>query len=316
LRGHEALRDLTVIIVSYNDEIFLYDCLDSLRETVDGVDFDVIIIKNDSEPVDLKKTGDLREKVTVIQSGSNIGFARGVNMGLKNTESRYVMLLNTDTKLCPESVTRMYDFMEKNKDAGLCGPRLLNADGSLQLSCKATLRPPGAMLKNAALNLVWPDNGITDRHLISKKAHMSTHDVDCLKGACLFIRRRVLEQVGNMDERFFMFGEEFDLCLRVRKAGWRIVYLSRAGVIHYGGGSSKKTYKEDAVDYDLERFKSLFKFYKKHYGRKGFGLFKIISVIEIFSDLRRVVNSPERSKILSVKLKLAKKVSRMGYKNI
>ena len=136
------------------------------------------------------------------------------------------------------------------------------------------------------LNLVWPRNKITDRHLISYEAHNLTHEVDCLKGACLFARRSSIDGAGLLDEQFFMFGEEFDWCMRMASRGWKIVYLAEPTVVHFGGGSSGKD--DDKIllfNCDVERFRSLFKLYKKYYGKKGFNLFKLLTLCELFIKL-------------------------------
>jgi len=234
------MNDLAVIIVSFNCRDTLRDCLRTLPPSVHTV-----VVDNASADGTVAMLRGEFPAVTVIANVTNRGFAAGCNQGIRATTEPFVLLLNPDTLNPP--LAALVAFMRANPDTGACGPRILDATGKTQVTCRRF--PTWWRMSLAEL-------GIRCFYLIQHPGA----DVDQLIGACLILRRTALDAVGLLDERFFLYFEEVDLCLRLRQAGWRVRYLSEATVTHLGGKSTGPA--------DLRhRYESLFTFYDKHYLR-------------------------------------------------
>ena len=236
------MNQLAVIIVSFNCRDTLRDCLRTLPATR------TVVVDNASADGTAAMLRAEFPNVTLIANDTNRGFAAACNQGIAATTELFVLLLNPDTLNPP--LAQLADFMQANADTGACGPRILNADGSTQISCR---RFPAWWRMSLA------ELGIRNFYFIKNPGT----DVDQLIGACLMLRRAALDAVGTLDERFFLYFEEVDLCLRLRRAGWRVRFLSDATVTHLGGKCSGIVPAESL----RHRYESLFAFYRKHYPR-------------------------------------------------
>lgn len=174
--------------------------------------------------------------VQLIENGENVGFAWANNQAIRQSRSRYVLLLNSDTEVYPGALEIQVQFMEQHPQAGGCGPRLLNADGSLQTSCHPMLTPEREFWRLTFLDRLWRRATYAQERWDRESPRM----VEVIKGACLMLRREALEQVGLLDEGYFMYTEEMDLCYRLLEAGWQLWWVPGAAVRHYGEASSKK----------------------------------------------------------------------------
>src|SRR5262249_44678894 len=198
----------------------------------------------------------------VIQNATNVGFARAVNQGLRAAWGDFALVMNPDVVLLPASLSRLMEFMTTHGDAGIAGPQLLNPDGTVQGSAR---RDPSARTalfgRSAPLTQLFPNNRVSRREQpalsVTDRAPV---DVDWLSGACLVVRRAAWEQVGLLDERFFLFWEDADWCLRFRQAGWRVCYVPSAAATHVIGVSRAKRPLGALVDLHL----SAFRYYRKH----------------------------------------------------
>jgi N-acetylglucosaminyl-diphospho-decaprenol L-rhamnosyltransferase len=235
--------DLSIIIVSYNVRDMLRDCLRALPEATKGLTTEVFVVDNASQDdsVEMVRAGFPDVRLTVGEE--NLGFARANNVALRQSAGRYVLLLNPDTEAEPESLTRLVRFMEDHPRAGACGPKLLNTDGSLQ--------PHGARFPTLLRDFVCV-TGL--RRLAMTRYEVALGygredfdvlcEVDALSGACLLVRREVIDQVGLLDERFFMFSEEVEWCHRIKKAGWEVWYVPEVRVTHHWMGSVRQASRE------------------------------------------------------------------------
>jgi len=237
------MNDLVVIIVSFNCRDALRACLRSLPPRTR-----VVVVDNASADDTVEMLRAEFPAVTVIANDTNRGFAAACNQGIRATSEPFVLLLNPDTLHPP--LEALLAFMRAHPDTGACGPRVLDANGKTQPTCRRF--PTWWRMSLAEL-------GIRRFYFIRNP----DAEVDQLIGACLMVRRAALDAVGLFDEQFFLYFEEVDLCLRLHRAGWRVRYLPDATVTHLGGKCSASAPSESL----RHRYESLFKFYRKHYPR-------------------------------------------------
>ena len=231
---------LSVVIVNWNAGVALHDCLASLFASKPwGGDLEVLLVDNAS--TDGSQVRAVRDypDVTLIQNGANLGFARAVNEGLRRARGELTLLLNPDVIVESTTVLTLVDFMVHHPSAAAVGPKLLNPDGTVQGSARRDPSPwTGLFGRSAPLTRLFPNNPVRRRELPAL-AHEGAGplEVDWLSGACLVARRAAYDRVGLMDERFFLFWEDADWCLRFRGAGWKVYYLPTAIGMHYVGVS-------------------------------------------------------------------------------
>ena len=241
------MYDLSIIIVNTNNKKLLEECLYSIYASTKKISFEIIVIDNNSADGSQAMVKQHFPQVTLVENKENLGFIKASNQGLRIFSGRYALLLNDDTLVKDGAFDRMVEFMDKNFKAGACGPKLLNLDGTPQ-------RQGG---------LLGP------RFWKAKKPR----PVKFVIGACLLVRREVIDQVGILDENLFFYNDDLDWCLRIRKAGWKIYYLPQAEVVHYGGYSSKRSFNPKLF---VEGFKGGLYFCRKHYGELAFHLYRFI----------------------------------------
>lgn len=257
----EGPRDLDIVIVSYNTCDMLRACLASLPAALNGLSRRVHVVDNRSSDGSVEMVRREFADVQLTVAERNLGFSGGNNLALRHVDARYVLLLNPDTECLPGSLHTLVTFMDSHPEAGACGPQLLNSDGSLQ---KSGARFPTLFSEAVGHLGFWRINPEWhDRTLRWGRSDFSaTTEVDQVTGACLMVRREALEQVGPLDERFFMFYEEVDWCKRLHDAGWRIYYVPEARVTHHWMGAVRRASR--AMTRQL--FKSQIRYHWKHGG--------------------------------------------------
>jgi N-acetylglucosaminyl-diphospho-decaprenol L-rhamnosyltransferase len=234
---HPGDVPLSVVIVSYNTRPLLEACLSSLRSS--GIEAEIIVVDNASTDDSAEAVRDRFSEVRLIRSETNLGFAGGNNLAFPHCRGRCVALLNADTEVEPGAFAEMVNFLEAHPQVGAVGPRLLNPDGTVQPSGHRFPRLGQAAVR-LFLRLPQPASPPSSIGRLPVKAVSpgeACENHDWLTGACLMVRRAVLEQVGPLDERFFFECEDVDWCRRIRGAGWEIGLLLTARVTHKGGGS-------------------------------------------------------------------------------
>jgi N-acetylglucosaminyl-diphospho-decaprenol L-rhamnosyltransferase len=207
----------------------------------------------------------LREEfptIDLIANEENVGFTRGNNQGISCSDGRYVLLLNPDTEIVGDALEKMVAYMEAHLQVGALGPQLLDPDGQVQSSRRRFPSLKAAYVESTFLQQWFPESEILRRYYILDSSDDKTQAVDWVVGACLLMRRETLEEVGLLDEAFFMYSEELDWCYRAKKLGWEIVYLPTAQVIHHVGKSSEQVLPVRHIQF--QRSKVLF--FKKHHG--------------------------------------------------
>jgi N-acetylglucosaminyl-diphospho-decaprenol L-rhamnosyltransferase len=264
---------LSVIIVNWNTRELLARCLESVEcsglrarptesSTVNlqASSLQTIVVDNSSTDNSTAMVKERYPQVHVIENQENVGFARASNQGIAHATGRYVLLLNPDTKAHPAALETLVAFMETHPRAGACGARLLNVDGSLQPACHPMLTPGREFWRLLFLERLW-SRATYPMHRWDSR---TPRRVEVIKGACLMLRRSALDEVGLLDETYFMYTEEVDLCYRLAQAGWELWYVPAAQIVHSGEGSSRQA--ADAMY--LELYRSKVRFYRKFGGER------------------------------------------------
>jgi GT2 family glycosyltransferase len=248
------MYDLSIIIVNTNNKKLLEACLYSIYASTHKISFEIIVVDNNSTDGSQAMVRRHFPEVILVENEENLGFIKASNQGLRIFRGRYALLLNDDTTVKEGAFDYMVEFMDKNLKVGACGPKLLNPNGTLQRQ--------GGLLGFP----FWK----------AKKPR----PVKFVIGACLLVRREVIDQVGILDENLFFYNDDLDWCLRIRKAGWKVYYLPQAEVVHYGGYSSKRTFNPKLF---VEGFKGGLYFCRKHYGEVAFHLYRFaLALVLVF----------------------------------
>ncbi len=252
--------ELSVTICSWNTQSDLRDCLASLEAIRDEISFEVIVVDNNSRDgsPDMVERG--FPSVTLIRMDRNLGFTGGHNYAFEHRRGRHVFCLNSDTVVHPGALRELVSFMESDPMLGIVAPKLLNPDGSLQLSCRRFPNPVAAMFRNTFLGRLFPKNRFTRDYLMQGFDHQSKLDVDWVSGAAFLLRDTVMQKIGFFDPEFFMYCEDVDLCWRTHKAGFRVVYDPEAVVTHAIGRSTDKAANKMILRFHV----SMLRFYRKN----------------------------------------------------
>jgi len=260
--------DLSIVIVNQNSGEFLSQLLPSLYETPCEVAFEVWVVDNNSTDGSLEMVARRFPQVQLIVNQVNRGFAAANNQALKKSRGRYILLLNPDTVLKPRALDIMVYFLDNHGEVGAVGPKLLNPDGTVQLSSKFFPTPKVAILKTLGVDRIFPEQPTLKKHFLGPEAHEEVREVESLQASCLMARREMVDEVGPLDERFFMYCEDIDWCRRMREKGWKLYFLPEAQALHYRGGSTNK----DSYRVIIIYHQSLYRFYKKYYAPETFWL--------------------------------------------
>jgi GT2 family glycosyltransferase len=264
-RGEQP--DVTVLAVSYNTAHLLDRFLLSLQAAAGGLRLQTIVVDNASEDgsAALLRT---REEVELVENTENVGFGRANNQALPLVRGRYLLLLNTDAFVSPETLTMTVDFMDSNPECGVLGVKLVGEDGSLQPSCRTFPTPWNVFLASTGLRRFFPRTRMVDDMAWD---HDAVRDCDWVPGCYYLVRRAVIDTVGLFDPRYFLYGEEVDHCRAVREAGWRVVYYPYTRVVHLGGESAASAGTLSAEGRQLSplQVESELLYFRKHHGLAG-----------------------------------------------
>jgi len=282
--------DVSVIVVNWNTRDLLTECLYSLYEATRDLYLEVIVVDNassDGSPAMLRKR---LPQVHLIENQQNAGFAHANNQGIEVSRGRYVLLLNSDTRVCPESLQKTVRFMDEHPRAGIVGGRLLNPDGTFQASYTPfpSLWREFLILSGLGRLLIRPNFPSCEPQTEKGAQRIRGY----VEGAYLMARGEAVGQIGGLDEKIFMYAEDVDWCHRFHQAGWEIWYLPQAPIIHYGGQSSKR--RQGRAEAEL--YRSRVYFFHKHYGKaaafclKGLIYVTILAKILVHGLLRYVTS--------------------------
>lgn len=273
--------DLSIIIVNWNSAEFTKNCIASLQATIAGLSYEIIVVDNASSE-DIR--GALKESfppVELISLEHNIGFARANNLGFEHARGANILFLNPDTLVLNDAMQTMVAVLNSKPETGAVGARLLNHDLTLQMSCVQPL----PTIVNQLFGIGWMRRRWPRLPMFGMQALFSDDmsEVEVVSGACLMIKREACEKVKAFSADYFMYGEEFDLCSKLKAAGWKVCHVPQAKVVHFEGQSTKK--KENGF-VDIMMKESVFRFLRKFRG-DGYALLYRTSLL--FSAMARMV---------------------------
>jgi hypothetical protein len=262
--------DLSVVIVNYNVRNLLCTCLKSIAGAAGELEYEVWVVDNASQDNSVEMVQAEFPWVRLIASESNAGYARANNMALRQHITqpddlpRYVLLLNPDTYLPPASLVKMVEFMDAHPEAGASGPRLLRPNGTLDLACRRSFPTPEiSFYRMLGLSRLFPHSRRFARYNLTYIDERAIAEVDSVVGAFMIVRGSLLPEIGLLDESFFMYGEDLDWALRIKKAGWKVMYNGAVDVIHHKGESSRQAKNRARSEF----YKAMLIFYYKHYAQ-------------------------------------------------
>ena len=255
-----------VITASTGEAELLPDCLESIRNTCRSLRHEVIVVDNRSEDGCGGIAAAVMPDAVVLSPPRKYGFGANMNLGMSVSRGRYIMIANPDVRLLDGCAEGLVKFMDENPNVGIAAPKLLNKDGSLQFSCRRFHTPASLLLRRGPWAKWFANSPAVRRFMMADWDHASVADIDWAIGACLVVRRKALEEVGGFDERFFLYFEDVDWCLRMHKHGWRVCYVPHAVAIHFYGQHSARSLLSKAAKH---HFISLVKFLIKHRGKLG-----------------------------------------------
>jgi len=290
---------VSVLIVSYNVKQYIIHCIDSINKSDYAGPIEIIVADNNSFDGSIAEIKSNLKDVICIQNNNNVGFGKGVNQTARIATGEYFLILNPDTIIEESTISTFVNYLAKNPNVGMVGPKIVNSDGTLQKGCKRsfpTIRV--ALPKLIGLDKIFPNSKWAGRYNLNYLNPDEVHSVEAISGSCMFIRSDLFHKVDGFDERFFMFGEDLDLCFQVHQHGHDVHYLPTTQVMHYQGESVK------SAPYDsLNAFyQAMLLFSDKHFSKSGSILSKIAIRSGIF--LRKLVSliNEKRSQIISVAL--------------
>ncbi len=234
------MAELSIVIVSWNVKSLLRDCLSSIFAHKDELEIEVFVVDNASQDETCAMVRKHYPQVNLIQNKTNLGFTKANNQAIRVANGKYILVLNPDTIIRPKALTNMLDFIKENPRCGALGPRLLNPNGSLQLSCRSFPNLRTQLYTTLFLDVLFPKSKLFGQYLMSYWPHDELKEVDQPMGAAVLFRKETLDQVGLFDENIFVFQDEVDLCYRIKRAGWKIFFTPESQIVHYGGQSFKQ----------------------------------------------------------------------------
>ncbi|MDR0363402.1 MAG: glycosyltransferase family 2 protein [Bacteroidales bacterium] len=261
---------LSVVIVNYNVEHFLEQCLQSVREAGKGVDMEVFVVDNNSVDGSVEMVRSKFPEAILIANKDNVGFSRANNQAIKMAKGEYVLLLNPDTVVENDTFQKVIKFMDEHPNAGGLGVNMVDGKGNFLPESKRGLPTPSvAFYKIFGLAKLFPKSKRFGKYHLGYLDKNETHEVDVLSGAFMLLRKEALDKTGLLDEDFFMYGEDIDLSYRIIQAGYKNYYYPEARIIHYKGESTKK----NSINYIFVFYRAMVIFAQKHFSQKNAKLF-------------------------------------------
>lgn len=262
--------DVSVCIVNLNAGALLRDSLRSLYEHTAGLELEVIVVDNGSSDGSPALIRSEFPQVNVIENQGNLGFTRPTNQAMQAAQGDFILLLNPDTLVLPGAVQNLVGFLREYPEVGICGPKILNRDGTLQMPCRRGLaRPWNTISYFLGLAALFPKRKFFSGYTMTYLDENTAHAVDGVSGACMLIRRAVIDRIGYFDERYFAYQEDADYCYQAQKAGWQIFYVPSAQIIHYGGQGGSRVQPLRSI---IEWHRSYYLFYRKNLAKDYFFL--------------------------------------------
>jgi len=252
----------SIVIVTWNGKRYALECLKSLDAQGIGGDAEIIVVDNASSDGTPEAIEAEFRAVKLIREKTNLGFAKANNIGMRLARGKYICLVNSDVVIPPGCIEKMADYLAENPEIGVVGPKMLSPDGGIGYSVMRLPTVWNTLCCALGFHSVFKNSTTLGGFMMSGFPYDATEDVEVLTGWFWMIRRSALEQVGLLDEQFFMYGEDIDWCHRFHKAGWRVVFYPKAEALHYGARSSANA----PVRFYVEMRRANVQYFKKHHG--------------------------------------------------
>lgn len=226
---------LSITIVNYNQKYFPRMCVEALKKSKTDFEFEIIFCDNSSHDESLEylrkaeKDGDIQ----LTEPGKNLGYGAGNNFAAKEAQGEYILVLNADITVEEDTLQKLVDYLEENKEVGMVAPKLIYHNAEVQRSCRRHFNLFDLFVKRSFLKKIWPFKKRYENYLMEDFNHESTQEVDLVTGAFMMMPKKVWDQIRGFDERYFLFMEDFDLCRKVQTAGYKVVYYPKARALHY-----------------------------------------------------------------------------------
>jgi GT2 family glycosyltransferase len=292
---------LSIVVICWNDAKVIRDCLKSIYAEAAPFDLEVIVSDNGSTDPSIPFIKEHFPQARIVENGANLGFAKGNNAGIRAANGEYVLILNPDTIIHGKSLEKLVAYAEHHAEAGAFGCRVLNRDGSDQGPARPLPTVRAYLISALGLRLLGRFSAFFSSDIYLDWDGQSEREIGFQSGCCVMFRRALLNQLNGFDERFFYHFEEADLCCRVWKAGWRILFCPDAEITHLGGQSVGRF----PIRFALETYRSRYRYFYKHFGEKA--LYRIRQVSLVGLALRwcaySVVNAIKREEALGNRLR-------------
>jgi hypothetical protein len=276
-----SIVDVSIIIVSWNIRDLLKDCIHSVFETVREVSFEIWVVDNNSSDGTVRTVNREFPRVNVIANSENRGFAVANNQAIRKANGRYILLLNPDTLVMPDTIDTMIRVMDARPNVGVAGCKILNADGSLQHSCYHFYSALDLLWQATYLDRLLPPNSVTGRYRMLYWNHDEIReDIDRILGAFFLVRSEALDAVGLLNEAFFWAQEEEEWCYRAKQQGWQVLFYPDVAIVHYGGASAIQR-KADTIIFG---FIGRDYFFRRYYEDR-YEIYWVFSVFEVLIRL-------------------------------
>ena len=258
------MLDLSIIIVNWNTRDLLRDCLTSIYSSEGDFALETVVVDNRSHDGSCAMVRDKFPQIHLTESEINGGYAYANNLGLRQFYARYYLLLNPDTVLPPDALRRMIEFMDTHPEVGMVGPKLIMADGTLDMACRRSFpTPENSFYKLFGLSRLFPNSKRFGQYNLTYLDPDETAEVDSVVGAFMMVRSEVVDQVGGLDEEYFMYAEDLDWALRAKKVGWKVCYFPEVTVLHY----KRQASEQNRAKAHYEFWRAMYIFYRKHHAQ-------------------------------------------------
>ncbi len=270
---------LSVVIVNYNVEYFLEQCLNSVQDALKGIDGEVFVVDNNSIDGSVSMVKEKFPDVNLIANKGNVGFSKANNQAMRKSKGKYILLLNPDTVVEEDTFAKCIKFMDEHPEGGGLGVRMIDGKGNFLPESKRGLPTPSvAFYKIFGLSRLFPKSKTFGKYHLGYLDEHETNEIEILSGAYMFMRKDALEKVGLLDEAFFMYGEDIDLSYRIVKGGYKNYYFPGTQIIHYKGESTKKS----SINYVFVFYRAMVIFAEKHFSQKNAKLFSFFINMAIY----------------------------------
>lgn len=273
--------DLSIIIVNYRTYELTNQTINSVIETVNNIDYEILVVDNDSKDGSLEQLMDDFKKyshITFIKNSHNDGFAVANNIAFKEAKGEYTLLLNSDVIVNKNTINQSLNYIKSHNNIGILGCKVVLPNGQLDKACRRSFPTfEVSFYRMSGLSKLFPNSPRFNRYNLSYLDENETYPVDCVVGAFMLINSDIMRQSGGLDESYFMYGEDIDLCYKVKELGYEVYYYGKYDIIHYKGASGKNK----RLLYEF--YNSMEIFYNKHYKKENSIIINTITYLSIWS---------------------------------